>query len=87
VRTEGVLAGRDGVQSQVVSQVAMRQNLASHVTCGERAPGYATRPGGDLANSVLVGPRFGPRRSERYLGCKQPIRCAVNDSIGIGPTN
>ena len=23
--------------------------------------------------------------TERYLGCKQRIRCAVNDSIGIGP--
>ena len=41
--------------------------------------------GGKLdQNQFLLG-RVSIQTTERYLGCKQKLRCAVNDKLGIEP--
>jgi len=42
--------------------------------------------GGELEQiQISFGARVGSKTTERYLGCKQRIRSAVNDRIGIEP--
>jgi hypothetical protein len=42
--------------------------------------------GGELEQiQFLVGARFGAKRPNATLGCKQRIRSAVNDHVGIEP--
>lgn len=58
--------------------------LAPHIS-GEPAPGYAVRPAANSTRfSFLLG-HVSVQTTERYLGCKQRIRNAVNDRIGIQP--
>jgi site-specific recombinase XerD len=41
--------------------------------------------GGELEQIQFLLGRVSVQTTERYLGCKQRIRSAVNDRIGIGP--
>ncbi len=41
--------------------------------------------GGELEQIQFLLGHVSVQTTERYLGCRQRIRCAVNDSIGIGP--
>jgi len=43
--------------------------------------------GGELEQIQFLLGHFSVQTTERYLGCKQRIRGAVNDHIGIEPTN
>ena len=42
--------------------------------------------GGELEQIQLLLGHASVQTTERYLGCKQRIRAAVNDSIGIEPS-
>jgi hypothetical protein len=46
--------------------------------------GSTRRPQSTCAWPVLLG-HVSVQITERYLGCKQKLRCAVNDWIGIEP--
>ncbi len=48
-------------------------------------PDSAIRLGGELEQIQLLLGHVSVQTTERYLGCAQRIRCAVNDSIGIEP--
>ena len=43
--------------------------------------------GGELEQTQFLLGHVSVQTTERYLGCKQRIRGAVNDHIGIEPTN
>ena len=43
--------------------------------------------GGELEQIQFLLGHVSVQTTERYLGCKQRIRVAVNDHIGIEPTN
>jgi site-specific recombinase XerD len=42
--------------------------------------------GGELEQIQFLLGHVSVQTTERYLGCKQRIRSAVNDRIGIGPS-
>jgi site-specific recombinase XerD len=46
----------------------------------------ATLPGGDLEQIQFLLGHVPVQTTEKYLGCKQRLREAVNDRIGIEPT-
>ena len=59
-------------------------NLAPHDlrrTCAR----LCRSAGGELEQIQFLLGHVSVQTTERYLGCKQRIRCAVNDSIGIEP--
>jgi site-specific recombinase XerD len=41
--------------------------------------------GGELEQIQFLLGRVSIQTTERYLGCKQKLRCAVNDKVGIEP--
>jgi hypothetical protein len=43
--------------------------------------------GGELEQIQFLLGHVSVQTTERYLGCKQRIRSAVNDRIGIGPNS
>ena len=49
------------------------------------APAYAAMPEGDRDQIQFLLGHVSVQTTERYLGCKQRIRGAVNDRIGIEP--
>ena len=64
--------------------------IASYAACGidgGRAPGCATWREGNWNRSSFSSDTSQIQTTERYLGCKQRIRSAVNDQIGIEPAN
>jgi integrase len=60
------------------------ENLAPHDLCRTCAR-LCHLAGGELEQiQFLLGHVF-VQTTERYLGCKQKLRCAVNDRLGIEP--
>ena len=53
--------------------------------CVEPVRTSVTRPGGELEQIQFLLGHVGVQTTERYLGCKQRLRNAVNDHIGIEP--
>jgi hypothetical protein len=51
----------------------------------EHARGFATRQVANLEQVQFLIGHVSIQTTERYLGCKQRIRGAVNDRIGIEP--
>jgi len=41
--------------------------------------------GGELDKIQFLLGRVSIQRTERYLGCKQKLRCAVNETMGVEP--
>ena len=41
--------------------------------------------GGELDQIQFLLGQLSIQTTERYLGCKQRLRCAVNDTLGIEP--
>lgn len=48
-------------------------------------PGFAMRQAGNWTRFNFFSGDVSIQTTERYLGCKQRIRAAVNDRIGIEP--
>lgn len=55
------------------------------MTFAARAGGYATSRGGELDQIQFLLGHVSIQTTERYLGCKQRLRDAVNDRMGIEP--
>ena len=49
--------------------------------------GSAISPGGELDQIQFLLGHVSIQTMERYLGCKQKLRFAVNDRMGIEPEN
>jgi site-specific recombinase XerD len=87
-------AGRiwgDGVTSKVVWHVVREfaakagiDKLAPH-DCRRTCARLCHTAGGELEQIQLLLGHVSIQTTERYLGCKQRIRSAVNDEIGITP--
>jgi hypothetical protein len=54
-------------------------------TCGAPAPVSAIWRGGELDQIQFLLGHVSIQTTERYLGCKQKLRIAVNDRLGIEP--
>jgi site-specific recombinase XerD len=72
---------------EVVKEAAARagvQKLAPH---GLRRTGarLCHLPGGELGQIQFLLGHVSIQITERYLGCKQKLRVAVNDQLGIDP--
>ena len=52
---------------------------------GAHAPAFVTWPAGSLDQIQFLLGHVSIQTTERYLGCKQHLRCAVNDRLGIEP--
>jgi site-specific recombinase XerD len=51
----------------------------------DRVPASATARGGELEQIQFLLGHVSVQTTEKYLGCKQRLREAVNDKIGIEP--
>ena len=87
-------AGRiwgDGMTPKVVWEVV--KSAAARADIGKLAPHDLRRTcvrlchlaGGELDQIQFLLGHVSIQTTERYLGCKQKLRCAVNDSLGIEP--
>ena len=98
--TEGVLfrsinrAGRiwgNGMTPKVVWEIV--REAASRTSAEKLAPHDLRRTcarlcylaGGELEQIQFLLGHVSIQTTERYLGCKQRLRCAVNDRMGIEP--
>ena len=52
---------------------------------GALARGFAHESGGELEQIQFLLGHVSVQTTERYLGCKQRLRDAVNDQIGLEP--
>ena len=55
------------------------------MTFAARVPAYAILRVGELEQIQFLLGHVSVQTTERYLGCKQKLRCAVNDRLGIEP--
>ena len=55
------------------------------MTFAARARGCVTWPAANLSRFSFSLGHVPVQTTERYLGCKQKLRCAVNDRLGIEP--
>ena len=55
------------------------------MTFEDRVPASATAPGAELEQIQFLLGHVSVQTTEKYLGCKQRLREAVNDKIGIEP--
>jgi len=87
-------AGRiwgDGMSAKVLSHIV--RAAAARVGIEKLAPhdlrGTCARlchlAGGELEQIQFLLGHVSVQTTERYLGCKQKLRCAVNDRLGIEP--
>jgi len=87
-------AGRiwgDGMTPKVVWEVV--KSAAARADIGKLAPHDLRRTcarlchlaGGELDQIQFLLGHVSIQTTERYLGCKQKLRCAVNDTLGIEP--
>jgi hypothetical protein len=53
--------------------------------CDARGPGCVTSPAANWTRSSSSSVQVSIQTTERYLGCKQKLRHAVNDRLGIEP--
>ena len=53
--------------------------------CGVVAPGSVIRPEANLEQIQFLLGHVSIQTTERYFGCKQRIKAAVNDQLGIEP--
>ncbi len=51
----------------------------------ELVPGLCHQAGGELEQIQFLLGHMSVQTTERYLGCKQRLRNAVNDHIGLEP--
>jgi hypothetical protein len=51
--------------------------------CDAPVPDCATSPGGELDQIQFLLGHVSIQTTERYVGCKQKLRCAVNDRPGV----
>jgi site-specific recombinase XerD len=54
-------------------------------TCAAHAPVCCHEAGGELEQIQFLLGHVSVQTTERYLGCKQRLRDAVNDKIGLEP--
>jgi len=87
-------AGRiwgDGMSAKVLSHIV--RAAAARVGIEKLAPHDLRRTcarlchlaGGELEQIQFLLGHVSVQTTERYLGCKQKLRCAVNDRLGIEP--
>jgi site-specific recombinase XerD len=56
-----------------------------HTTFAAHARACVTKAGGELEQIQFLLGHVSVQTTERYLGCKQRLRNAVNDNIGLEP--
>jgi hypothetical protein len=87
-------AGRvwgDGISPRRSGTSSARRRLAPASTSwprtifGASVPVCANLAGGELDQIQFLLGHVSIQRTERYLGCKQKLRVAVNDRFGIEP--
>ena len=75
---KGGLAHREGIRQKHRSGEV---GAARSATCAR----FCHASGGELEQIQFLLGHVSVQTTERYLGCKQRIRSAVNDRIGIEP--
>ena len=93
VNKRGVIVGTEIRDEKAVWRLVMRYAKATDL--GKLAPHDLRRTcaklcrkaGGELEQIQLLLGHASIQTTERYLGCKQKLRFAVNDRIGIEPDN
>ena len=63
----------------------MAWQRSHRTTCDAPVHGYAHQAGGELEQIQFLLGLVSIQTTERYLGCKQRFRNAVNDHIGLEP--
>ncbi len=63
----------------------MRSRLSRRMTSGGRVPVFCHQAGGELEQIQFLLGHVSVQTTERYLGCKQRFRNAMNDRIGLEP--
>jgi integrase len=81
----------DGMTAKVIWEVVRE---AAHRACIDKLAPHDLRrtcarlcylAGGELDQIQFLLGHVSIQTTERYLGCKQKLRCAVNDTLGIEP--
>jgi len=78
-------------KGRLVCRQILRKDPRHRESCASRSPPHMCRlchvSGGELEQVQFLLAHVSVQTTERYLGCKQKIRNAVNDGIGIEPAD